>query len=159
MTLQRFAFLAALLSIASAPAFGQKEPVRQVSTPKAPTGITKVLTDQAEAWNRGDIEGYMQGYWKSEELIFTSGGQVQRGYDTTLARYKKSYPNQAAMGELTFSDLEVRVLAKGVAWVLGKWKLTRASDSPHGVFTLILKKFPDLGWKIIHDHTSAESSK
>lgn len=148
----------AVVLICLAPrAHGQKEPVQQVTAPKASAAIEKVLSDQAAAWNRGDIEGYMQGYWKSDELIFTSGGQVQRGFDSTLARYKKSYPDKAAMGQLAFSDLEIRVLAKGVAWVLGKWRLSRASDSPHGVFTLILRKFPEQGWKIVHDHTSQEN--
>jgi ketosteroid isomerase-like protein len=130
--------------------------------------IRKVLDDQAAAWNRGDIDGFMLGYWNSPELIFTSGGNVRRGWQVTTDQYRKSYPDRARMGELIFSDLEIHLLnAAGQkdreassAWVLGKWRLKRATDEPHGLFTLILQKFPsetghDGGWKIVHDHTSS----
>jgi len=110
------------------------------------------MDDQAAAWNRGDIEGFMQGYWNSDKLVFVSN-QVTRGWQPTLDRYKKTYDSRAKMGTLTFSDLEITVLSKDAAVVLGSWSLARESDNPHGKFTLIFRKFKD-GWKIVHDHTS-----
>ena len=86
--------------------------------------ITKVMMDQAEAWNRGDIDGFMRGYWKSDKLLFVSGTNVTRGWQPTLDRYKKSYDTRAKMGSLTFSDLEVTVLSADAAVVLGSWSLT-----------------------------------
>ena len=116
--------------------------------------ISEVLSKQAVAWNNGDIEGYMGGYWKSDSLLFTSGGNIQRGWNATLEKYKKSYGTKSKMGTLKFSDLEITLLSPESAWIFGHWELNRKKDHPHGVFTLILKKFPD-GWKIIHDHTSS----
>jgi ketosteroid isomerase-like protein len=120
---------------------------------KAAAGIRKVMEDQAAAWNRGDIEGFMQGYWKSEKLNFVSGTNVARGWQAALDRYNKSYDSKAKMGTLTFSELEITVLSKDSAVVLGSWALQREKDTPGGKFTLIFRKFKD-GWKIIHDHTS-----
>jgi ketosteroid isomerase-like protein len=115
-------------------------------------GITKVMTDQADAWNKGDIDGFMRGYWNSEKLVFVSA-EVTRGWQPTLDRYKKSYSSRSLMGTLTFSDLEIDVFSKDSACVLGSWSLARDKDNPHGKFTLIFKRFKD-GWKIVHDHTS-----
>ena len=120
--------------------------------------VEAVLVKQAKAWNNGDIEGYMQGYWKSDSLLFTSGGKIQRGWKATLEKYKKSYGTKAKMGRLKFSQLEINLLSPESAWVFGHWELQRKTDHPQGVFTLILRKFSD-GWKIIHDHTSLESSQ
>lgn len=114
--------------------------------------ITKVMTDQADAWNKGDIDGFMQGYWKSPNLVFVST-EVTRGWQPTLDRYKKNYDSRAKMGTLTFSDLEIDVFSNNAAKVLGSWALAREKDNPHGKFTLIFKRFKD-GWKIVHDHTS-----
>ena len=116
--------------------------------------ITKVMTDQAEAWNRGDIDGFMRGYWNSDKLIFVSGANVTRGWQPTLDRYKKSYDTRAKMGTLTFSDLEVTVLSRDAAVVLGSWALKReGGDDPHGKFTLTFRRFKE-GWRIVIDHTS-----
>ena len=119
---------------------------------KEAVAIRKVMDDQAAAWNRGDIEGFMQGYWKSEKLTFVSS-QVTRGWQQTLDRYKKSYDSREKMGTLTFSDLEITVLSKDAAVVLGSWSLNRANDQPGGKFTLIFRKFKE-GWRVVHDHTS-----
>ncbi len=116
--------------------------------------IRRVLEEQAKAWNEGSIENYMEGYWKSDSLVFTSGGKVTRGWRTTLERYKNTYTTREHMGTLSFSDLEISVLNQTTAWVLGKWRLVREKDVPHGIFTLVLRHFSD-GWKIIHDHTSS----
>ncbi|MFN6962717.1 MAG: YybH family protein [Pyrinomonadaceae bacterium] len=120
---------------------------------QAKTAIRAVMDAQAAAWNRGDIDGFMQGYWNSPDLVFVSGANVTRGWRPTLDRYKKSYDSRAKMGTLTFSDLEITVLSKGSAVVLGSWSLARDKDNPHGKFTLIFRRFKD-GWRIVHDHTS-----
>jgi len=116
--------------------------------------ITAVLTSQQSAWNRGDVRAFLTGYWRSPELTFSGSSGVARGWDAVLARYKKNYPDRAAMGQLDFSNLEFRFLGPDAALVLGHWHLKREKDDLGGVFTLVWQRFPD-GWKIIHDHTSA----
>ena len=115
--------------------------------------VRAVLDAQVEAWNRGDIEGFMRGYAQSSETVFVSGDTVTRGWQTVLDRYKKGYDSREKMGVLTFSDLEINVLSKDAAVVLGSWQLKRANDTPHGRFTLIFRRTA-AGWRIIHDHTS-----
>jgi ketosteroid isomerase-like protein len=119
--------------------------------------IEAVLSAQAEAWNRGDIPAFMETYIKSEELRFASGGSVQRGWQNTLERYRKRYPTPEAMGRLAFEDLETKRLADGWAEVHGRYRLYREGDygNATGLFTLLMQKTTD-GWKILHDHTSAE---
>ncbi len=117
--------------------------------------ILALLADQQDLWNNGSIRGYMEGYWKSDSLLFTSGGKIQQGYTATLEKYLRKYPTRKEMGTLFFSDLEVFPLSQNSAWAFGHWSLARENDRPHGVFTLILRRFPD-GWKIIHDHSSSE---
>lgn len=121
--------------------------------------VRVVLDKQVQAWNAGNIEEFMQGYWQSDSLRFASGGNVKRGWKTTLERYHKSYPDKAAMGKLIFSNLETTVLSGDAVLVFGKWELTREQDKtdkdrPHGLFTLTFRKMPQ-GWKIVHDHTSS----
>lgn len=116
--------------------------------------INAVLKAQQAAWNRGDVDAFLVGYWQSPELTFSGANGVSRGWEGVLARYKKNYPDRAAMGELNFSDLEFRFLGSDAALVLGKWHLKRDIGDIGGVFTLVWQKFPE-GWKIIHDHTSA----
>jgi len=120
--------------------------------------IAAVLRAQQSAWNRGDVDAFLEGYWHSPELTFSGSNGVARGWDAVLARYKKSYPDRAAMGQLTFSELEFRFLGPDAALVLGKWHLQREKDELGGVFTLVWQRFPE-GWKIIHDHTSAVPAK
>ena len=116
--------------------------------------IRAVLSAQQSAWNRGDVDAFLEGYWHSPELTFSGSNGIARGLDAVLLRYKKSYPDRAAMGQLTFSDLEFRFLGPDAALVLGRWHLKREKDDVGGVFTLVWQRFPE-GWKIIHDHTSA----
>lgn len=118
--------------------------------------IQSVLSAQQAAWNRGDVDAFLVGYWHSPELTFSGTNGVSRGWDGVLARYKKNYPDRAAMGELNFSDLEFHFLGADAALVLGKWHLKREKGDIGGVFTLVWQKFPE-GWKIIHDHTSTVS--
>lgn len=116
--------------------------------------IGAVLREQQAAWNRGDVEAFLLGYWRSPELTFFGSGGWARGWDGVLARYQKSYPDRAAMGQLDFSELEFRFLGPDAALVMGRYHLKREKDEPAGVFTLVWQRFPE-GWKIIHDHTSA----
>jgi uncharacterized protein (TIGR02246 family) len=134
----------------------------QVSAPARPSServadreaIGVVIRAQQSAWNRGDVAAFLESYWHSPDLTFSGSSGVARGWDAVLARYKKNYPDRAAMGQLDFSDLEFRFLGPDSALVLGKWHLQREKDELGGVFTLVWQRFPD-GWKIIHDHTSA----
>ena len=116
--------------------------------------IKQVLDEQVAAWNKGDLVGFMKGYWNSKELTFVSGKDVTRGWQETLDRYKKRYQSDGKeMGKLAFSDVEVRELAPGVALVTGKWELTLTKETVGGRYSLIFKKLAD-GWRIVHDHTS-----
>lgn len=124
--------------------------------PPPEDGVRVVLEDQVAAWNRGDLQGFMEGYWRSPDLTFTSGGTVRRGWRTTLDRYRETYGGRAeTMGRLSFSDLEVHPLGTDAAWVLGRWRLAFADgDTAAGVFTLVFRRL-DGAWRIVHDHTSA----
>jgi ketosteroid isomerase-like protein len=117
------------------------------------SAITAVLDAQQTGWNRADVDKFLEGYWHSPDLTFSGTGGIARGWDAVQARYKKNYPDQAAMGHLEFSGLEFRFLGKDAALVLGHWHLARAQGDIGGVFSLVWQRFPE-GWKIIHDHTS-----
>ena len=118
--------------------------------------IHAVLDDQRAAWNRGDIDAFMKGYWNSPALSFAGTSGITRGWEPVMERYRKNYPDTGAMGQLDFSDIEIRLLGNDAALVLGRWHLKRANDAPGGVFTLVFQRFP-MGWRIIHDHTSADA--
>src|SRR5437867_1148654 len=116
--------------------------------------IRAVIQAQQDAWNRGDIDSFMNGYARSRSTTFVSEDSVTRGWQTVRARYKKKYSDREKMGTLTFSDLEITPLGPDSAVGLGRWQLKRAKDQPHGRFTLIFRRNAD-GWRIVHDHTSA----
>lgn len=115
--------------------------------------IKSVLLTQQAAWNAGDVDKFMTGYWKSPRVRFVSGDKITTGWNETLARYHARYPTRAKMGTLEFSDLDVDMLGADSALVVGRWKLLRAGDTPHGVFTLTFRKI-DNSWVIVVDHTS-----
>ena len=117
------------------------------------SAIRKVLSDQQDAWNRGDIDAFMDGYWKSDSLRFASGGEVQRGWNATLDRYHATYPGRDAMGKLTFTLYSIDILSNDDAFVFGRYELERANDRPSGLFTLLFRRFGD-DWRIVFDHTS-----
>ena len=123
-------------------------------TPDAEADIRAVLTMQMDAWNRGDVDTFMQSYWKSDETQFLGANGVVRGWQAVLERYRKSYPDRKAMGHVSFSHLEVHVDCSDSAWVIGQYQLERESDHPAGIFTLNFRKFPE-GWRIVADHTTA----
>ena len=116
--------------------------------------ILNVMAEQVRAWNEGDIEGYMEGYDRSDSLRFASGGDVNYGWKTTMERYKDRYSTRRKMGILTFSDLDVTLICDDAALVFGQWKLERKDDEPWGLFTLLFRK-TEAGWRIVHDHTSS----
>ena len=142
-----FAFTSAW-SVSAAP--GGKEQDRA----SAGVQIRSVLRAQQDAWNRGDINGFMDGYARSKSTIFISEDTLRRGWETVRDRYRKKYSDRTKMGTLTFSDLEITPLSLDSAMVLGRWRLKRTNDRPHGRFTLIFRKTGD-GWRIVLDHTSA----
>ncbi len=115
--------------------------------------ITKILDVQQNNWNQGSVDAFLEGYWHSPDLTFSGSGGIARGWDGVLARYKKNYPDRAAMGQLDFSGLEFHFLGTDAALVLGHWHLARAQGDIGGVFSLVWQRLPE-GWRIIHDHTS-----
>ncbi|MEO2091079.1 MAG: nuclear transport factor 2 family protein, partial [Gemmataceae bacterium] len=110
--------------------------------------VKAVLTQQADAWNKGDLDTFLDTYWKSDDLVFFSGGTVSKGHKAVSDRYHKRYKADGKeMGKLTFTALEVEMLGTDAAMVRGKWKLEMKAENPDGLFTLIVKKLPG-GWKI-----------
>lgn len=126
------------------------------SNENAKSAVEQVLHMQQDAWNRHDLEGFMTGYWKSPELTFFSGAHETSGWQGAIDRYRKVYQGEGKeMGKLEFSDLRIELLGTDAAFVRGGWHLMMwDGKKPHGLFTLVFRKFSD-GWKIVHDHTSA----
>jgi ketosteroid isomerase-like protein len=118
--------------------------------------VEHVLRVQQEAWNRHDLEAFMAGYWNSPELTFFSGAKKHDGWQAAMDRYRAAYASPGhEMGKLEFSGLRIEMLGADAAFVRGAWLLTMSDGkTPHGLFTLVFKKFPE-GWKIVHDHTSS----
>lgn len=129
----------------------------QDTSDTARAAIRKVIEEQQVAWNRHDLEGFMSGYWNSPELTFFSGAHESKGWQAALDRYKKNYQSAGhEMGKLEFANLRIEMLGPEAAFVRGEFHLTMSDGkTPHGLFTLIFRKFPE-GWKIIHDHSAAE---
>jgi beta-aspartyl-peptidase (threonine type) len=115
--------------------------------------VESILRAQEDAWNRGDLDAFMDHYWKSEALTFSSGGKTTRGWMETLNRYRERYPTPEKMGRVKFSGLEITPLGNSAALVLGQWNLERESEPLSGSFSLVVRKFGD-SWLIVHDHTS-----
>lgn len=135
-----------LLLAAATLLFAQKK-----STDKQ--AILEVMSNQQAAWNKADINAFMEGYWKSDSLKFIGRNGVTYGWSTTLENYKKGYPTPEAMGQLTFTIVSVELLSPTSAYMIGKWELKRANDAPGGHFTLLWKKINGK-WVIVADHTS-----
>ncbi|MBS1616676.1 MAG: nuclear transport factor 2 family protein [Bacteroidetes bacterium] len=115
--------------------------------------IRELLSRQVSEWNRGNVAGYMQGYWESDSLVFIGKSGPTYGYQATLARYQKSYPDAAHMGQLTASPLRIRLLAQDWAYVTGRWQLKRVAGNLSGYYTLLLRKLAG-HWVIVEDHSS-----
>ncbi len=120
----------------------------------AKAAIRTVLDAQVTCWNKGDLPGFMTGYWNSPELSFFSGNNKSSGWQATLERYQKKYQgDRKEMGQLEFRDLTIELLGADFALVRGRFQLQMKQEAPTGLFTLVFKKLP-AGWRIIHDHTS-----
>lgn len=145
-----------VVSHAKVSASHSSKAVQETRNARILTAVRAVLDAQRDAWNRGDIEGYMDGYARTPDIAFISGDSFTRGWQTVHDRYKKNYDSREKMGMLTFSDLEPTVLSSDAVMVLGRWHLKRTSDEPHGRFTLIFRR-TKAGWRIVHDHTSSAS--
>jgi ketosteroid isomerase-like protein len=145
--LQKFLLFLPLLMIVGMPSS---------ASPNPEVEIRELLERQQTAWNNHDLEGFMAGYWHSEELTFFSGGAVTRGWQSTLDRYRKRYQGEGhEMGKLEFRNLRIEMLGNDAAFARGEYWLTLFDGkTPHGIFTLIIRKLPE-GWRVVHDHTSA----
>ncbi|MCU0383698.1 MAG: nuclear transport factor 2 family protein [Cyclobacteriaceae bacterium] len=119
----------------------------------AKNAILSIMHNQQKAWNEGNIESFMLGYWQSDSLQFIGSNGIQLSWQKTLANYKKSYLNVAAMGKLEFSEIQIKILSDTKAFVIGRWKLTREKDQPKGYFTLLWEK-KNGNWVITVDHSS-----
>jgi ketosteroid isomerase-like protein len=128
-------------------------PLISFSQDKDADAIRQVLSVQTDAWNRGNIDEFMKGYWKSDSLKFIGQSGVTYGYDATLARYKRNYSDTAQMGKLSFDILEVKKLSPQYYFVLGKWFLKRSVGDIGGLYTLLFRKINGR-WVIVVDHTS-----
>jgi ketosteroid isomerase-like protein len=131
--------------------------VPAAAEPAPEVAIRQVLDAQAVAWNQGDLDAYMRGYWRSPQLSFFGGGTRVHGFDETLERYRKKYKAEGhAMGTLSFTELTIDVLAPDAAIARGNfWLVMPDGKKPHGLFTLVWRKLPE-GWRIVHDHSSAD---
>jgi ketosteroid isomerase-like protein len=115
--------------------------------------ILGILDRQTAAWNRGDIDGFMNGYWQSDSLMFIGKSGITYGWQPTLSNYKRGYPDTASMGKLAFTILQVKRLAKDCFFIVGKWHLTRSIGDIDGHYTLLFKKIRGK-WVIVADHSS-----
>jgi ketosteroid isomerase-like protein len=142
------------------PAASQQTEDQKEAREQAEQGIKHLLVTQIEAWNKGDLEGFMAGYWHSPELTFFSAGNIAKGWAAALQRYQRKYQGKGKeMGHLEFQDLKIDLLGQRAAVVTGKWQLTMSDNkTPHGLFTLIVKQLQN-GWRIVHDHTSSAEEK
>jgi len=116
--------------------------------------LVSILDAQDNAWSAGDIDAFMESYWKSPELRFASGGKINRGWEATRDGYYTRYPNPAIMGKLVTEDYEVDVLGANAAIVHGSWKLERNGEPASGLYTLVFKKI-DGEWVITSDTTTS----
>ena len=149
-SIHRFKFAALLLVISTATVHAETATVQ--------AAVQAVLDQQVKDWNAGDIDKFMRGYERSEKTRFASGGNLTLGWQSVLERYRRTYADKAAMGELTFGELDITALSDDSALAFGRWRLKREKDEPSGLFTLVFRKTAD-GWKIVHDHTSAAEKK
>ena len=120
----------------------------------AKKAVGQLLDTQVSAWNKGDLKGFLAGYWNSPELVFFSGKDVTKGWQATYERFQKRYQAEGReMGKLTFQDIEIEVFGPESAFVRARWELELSKEKVGGLFTLLVKKLPE-GWRIVHDHTS-----
>ncbi len=139
--MKKVSFLFLLFALVALKSIGQEAEIRAL------------LQKQTEAWNRGDIEGFMEGYWKNDSLMFIGKSGITYGWQQTLDNYKKGYPDKTAMGQLTFTLIEMKSLSKKYFSVVGKWHLKRTIGDIGGHYTLLLRKINGK-WVVVSDHSS-----
>lgn len=115
--------------------------------------ILQLLSKQEKAWNEGNINQFMDGYWENDSLVFVGKNGLTYGYNNTLSNYKKNYPDKTYMGQLKFTILSMQPLGKQFYSIIGKWELFRTVGNLSGHYTLLLKKINGQ-WKIVSDHSS-----
>lgn len=151
-----FACVMCGMTIGALAAHGQRRNAKRPASDSA-AGIRRVLDEQTAAWNRGDIEGFMEGYERSPDTTFISGDSITRGWQTVLERYKRGYDTREKMGTLQFTELDTTALASDIARATGRFALTRPGEQEpfaRGRFTLLFRRTAQ-GWRIFHDHTSS----
>ena len=127
--------------------------INSFSQSKDEIAVRKLLSDQSVAWNRGDIAGFMKGYWENDSLMFIGKSGITYGWGKTLNNYKRNYPDTASMGKLTFTIIDAKNLSPEYFHVIGKWHLQRSIGNLEGHFTLLFRKINGQ-WVIIADHSS-----
>lgn len=138
-------YVIALFLLVAAPAL--------MAQSKDETAIRNLMSRQSDAWNRGDIAGFMDGYWENDSLMFIGSKGVTYGWNNTLRNYQRSYPDTATMGKLRFDLIQVKKLSKEYYYVTGKWFLKRSVGDVGGHYTLLFRKINGR-WVIISDHSS-----
>lgn len=154
MPRNRLVTLVTVLTLGTVGAGYARNPQPGQSPEQDMAAVRAVIDAQAAAWNRGDIDGYMEGYANTETTTFVSGDTITHGWQTVRDRYRSRYDTRQKMGTLAFTDLVFTPLGESYVLANGRWRLTRATDTPHGRFTLVFRRTAD-GWRIIHDHTSS----
>jgi ketosteroid isomerase-like protein len=149
LLLVQFSF--AQSAVSSSSATGSSSTV-SASSP-AETAIRQLMADQVTAWNKGDIDEFMKGYWNNDSLMFVGHSGITYGYKQTLDHYKKDYSNTDLMGQLYFTLLQVKPLSPDYYFVIGKWLLKRKTGDIGGIYSLLFRKI-DGQWRIVVDHTS-----
>jgi beta-aspartyl-peptidase (threonine type) len=157
--MRRFIVLIAAATLAASTgalviASGQTRRAASARDARVVRAVRAVLDAQVAAWNRGDIDGFMDGYDRGPDTVFVSGDSLTRGWQTVLDRYKKSYDSREKMGTLSFLEIEIKPMGRDTVVATGRLQLLRARDTPQGRFTLIFRRTP-AGWRIVHDHTSS----
>ena len=148
----RFTFWFCLLTLAASACTPAPDPAK--NDEQIAGAVRSVMEAQQAAWNRGDIDGFMEGYERADTTTFVSGEQLTRGWQTVLERYKERYSSREQMGTLTFSELSIKPISPVLALADGRWQLTRTNDAPRGRFTLVFRRLNN-DWRIIHDTTTS----
>jgi uncharacterized protein (TIGR02246 family) len=152
---RRLVYTSAAVLAAALFVFGFQKKTPDRTSDRELSAVRAVIEAQQAAWNRGDIEGFMDGYAREDSTTFVSGDTVTRGWQTVLERYRARYDSRARMGTLTFSEIELKPLSPFYTMAVGRWQLTLASgETPRGRFTLIFRRTA-AGWRVVHDHTSS----
>jgi SnoaL-like domain len=149
---RRTALVAALLLVVGLPA------AAQAAENLAKAQVIALLTEQVADWNKGDLNGFMEGYWRSPETEYVGAAGIVQGWNAIEQRYQLAYQGTKAMGRLRFENLHVTMLAPDAALAVGTYVLRSGNKESEGIFTLVIRRLPE-GWRIINDHTSAITAK